>query len=105
MRGLLDYRFAVELPGGCNDGPLLASGHASVEYCVEPADREAGIPHATYDCWVADLTVAKTTCLECDRPVRLSTDEAATVRAQAAMALMTREYELLQDAAKEDHEA
>ena len=105
MRGLLSFPFSVEVPGGCGDGPLLASGHASVEYCVEPADPEAGIPHPTYDCWVADLNVEKTTCPDCDRPLRLTTDEAAIVRARAAMALMTTEYEALQDAAREDHGA
>ncbi|CAB4124922.1 hypothetical protein UFOVP62_43 [uncultured Caudovirales phage] len=104
-RGLCDYRFQVEVEGGCGDGPLLASGLAALEYCVEAADPDSGVPRPTFDVWVADVTIDTTTCPDCDRALRLTQDEQATVRARAAMALMTAEYSSLQQAAQEDHGA
>ena len=105
MRGSCDYNFCVDVvePGiACGD-PVEVSGTATLEYFVEAPDADSGFPTQTYDIWVCDLEVTHVACPECARPLAVGATDLASLRARAAMALMTTHRASLEAACKEDH--
>jgi hypothetical protein len=106
MRGACDYAFCIDvnMPSlTCGGHPLELTGDASLEYFVEPADADSGFPRQTYDVWLTDLTIALVTCPDCARHLTVDATDLASLRARAAMELMTTHRSALEAACEEDH--
>jgi hypothetical protein len=107
---MCDAPFSLELHVagiGCAYGenwPVQVDGTVVIEYFVERPDADSGFSRQTYDVWLCDLTINRVTCPECDRVLAPAPADLATLRARAAMDLMTTHRASLEDAAKEDWE-